>query len=474
MQKKWSFGLLALLVLAAAIRLWDILNRPGFEWDEPVYASVASNLLNGNGLEVKGQYGVPSEPYLYHPPFYFNLLRGWYWLFGEGIGSARVLAAVMSLVTLVLVYAFFKRAYGRWAMLPVVLLATDGWMVFTNRIGWIENTMMVLALLGLWLYCRADESGRNRDFVLAGVAIGACVIFKHVAAYVLLAVVINWFIQGRHSTRQHFFLLASSLAVFAVYLLAMTLIYSYDGGNHYWDQFGVQFDRTTGSGEARGTLENPNQAFDAIFSAYYVFYATIILGALSVGLVVWRVVQAVVTRSLQRLKPVSLAFSWALSALVFFGLINLKFPHYFLMAITPLYIYLSAEVVQLYKAKPEWGKGLGLALAIVVGLNIVTFGQRIVGHNDNALEAVKAYTAESLPPNAVVVTEESVGTIIPQPYCKLHRAGECRQVAQYLIIYTSITQSPPDTPAIEEMMQSGQQVAKFSGFKEDITVYRLP
>jgi len=92
------------LSVATALRLWDIGNRPGWQADEPVYASVARNILLHGTLNDHIQYAESWSPFLYHPPFYMLLLSQWFKLFGAGVPQARELSAVASAVMFALLY----------------------------------------------------------------------------------------------------------------------------------------------------------------------------------------------------------------------------------------------------------------------------------------------------------------------------------------------------------------------------------
>lgn len=73
-----------LLAVAAAPRLWDLGAKPGWQSDETVYADVARNLATSGSLSEHIQYHTSWAPFLFHPPFYFLLLAGWFKLTGAG------------------------------------------------------------------------------------------------------------------------------------------------------------------------------------------------------------------------------------------------------------------------------------------------------------------------------------------------------------------------------------------------------
>ena len=122
----------------------------------------------------------------------------------------------------------------------------------------------------------------------------------------------------------------------------------------------------------------------------------------------------------------------------------------------------------------RWANAGIAAIVVVLAANLVAFDQRFLARSDNALAQVRDYTAETLPPDALVLTEETIGAIVPQPYCKFHKTGLCASRADYVITYTSRTQAPPDDPRLERLIASSKPLKQFKGFKETITVYETP
>ncbi len=463
-----ALALAGVVGVAALLRFWQLSGRPGFEVDEPVYTHIAASVAASGRLLGKPVSGLPNPPYLYHPPFYFLLLGGWFSLVGSGIAKARLLAAGMSLITLALLYGCCRRFLGRAALLPVVLVATDGWIVYSSRISWMENTLMVLGVGAIWLYGRAVQTRRIEAYLAAGVCLGAAVVFKHVAGYLVLAVLLHWALI-RRDQRQHLVMLGAAVAVACIYLVGMTLAF----GHVYWQETGVQFDRTLGIGDVRGTVSTLGQAARAVLGQYGVFYVTILSAALGIVLVFGRAVQALRIRSLSRILEHSVLYAWAAAAIVFFAAIQLHFSNYFVMILIPLYAYISAELVGLLRRRPPWRPAAYATLAAVLVANLATFMQRIAERHDNALVAVSRYASAQIPSGALVVTEEYVANMIPQPYCPSWRASACAARADYVITYTSRTERPPPVPALYRLIASSTPLATFTGFKERIVVYRI-
>ena len=153
-----------------ALRFWDLATRPGWQYDEGVYTGVARNLLQHGRLTEHVTYGTPWSPFLYQPPFYFNVLARWFAVFGPSIYHARILGVLCSLATLSLLFTLLWRLHGpRAALLASAPIILDGWLLYIQRISYIENMLLLLITAGMLLYQVALDKGKWQWFAVAGV-----------------------------------------------------------------------------------------------------------------------------------------------------------------------------------------------------------------------------------------------------------------------------------------------------------------
>lgn len=465
-----AFGLI--LAAAAALRLWDIGSKPGWQSDETVYTDIARNLATSGSLSEHIQYHTPWAPFLFHPPFYFLLLAGWFKVAGAGVPQARVLTVIASLVTLCLIMRLIWRLHGPVpALVTVTFLAFDGWLLYVQRVSYIENTLMVIIVAGFLLYERALRQPSARRFLLAGAMFGFAVIFKHTGAYVLPAVLLNWLII-RRQWRGHLLLLAGAGIVVGAYLAVMIPLF--DSGHHDWylQQSLVQVKRVLGLRVSRGTLTSPGEFMHLLTHQYAVFAPSLVVALASVIVVGWRCLRA---RSLRPLEHNSLLFSWAAAGVVVFGASALRYDQYFELVLIPLYCLLWTEVCRYVLAHPRTAPAAAAAGLVVLAAGLSAFSLRVLARDDNTLYQVQQYAQAHIPRDAVVVTEEEIGDEIPQPWCAVARAGACGGTATYAITYSSYLQpaTPPSDTAFQAIMAGALKVTAFSGFKETITVWRL-
>lgn len=473
----WHFAILGLmLALGAVMRFWQIGSRPGWDWDEPVYANIIGNEAVHHTITLKEQWGVNSSPWLFHPPFHFLIAGEWFRLTGVGVTQARVWGASMAMVAILLLYFALRRmTSSQLALAACGLLLIDGWMVYAARVSSIENSLMVLILLAIWFYWRAMQAPTRTKFVAAGVLVGMAVIYKFTGAYLLVAVGINWLIQrDKKLGRRHLQMIGACLAVVAIYLGVMTVVYWKGGIDWFWMDNGVQVGRTLALNGSRGSFSTFGALISPLFHQYWVFVGTIIAVAASMVLVGVRLVQCLKARSWQPVRANSVLFAWVTASIISFGSIGLKFPTYFQLLLVPMYVYLVAEL------GPKFGQGgrrrrmvMCAAVVVLVALGALAFNWRIVDQTSNAMGQTLAYARTNIPQNAIVVGEQPIGVMIPQQYCDLYRTAACQSRAGYIITYRSDQHPIPTNTALAQLLAHAQQVAQYRDFKQTITIWRI-
>jgi 4-amino-4-deoxy-L-arabinose transferase-like glycosyltransferase len=461
-----------LLAAAAVLHLWDLGSKPGWQSDETVYADVAKNLATSGSLSEHIQYHTGWAPFLYHPPFYFLLLAGWFKITGAGVPQARLLSVIASLITLCLLTRLIWRLHGTVpALVTATFLAFDGWLLFVQRVSYIENTLMVIIAAGFLLYERALRRPSARRFVLAGAVLGFAVVFKHTGFYVLVAVLLNWLlIRAEH--RNHRRLLAAAATVVVLYLAVMIPLF--DSGHHDWylQQSLIQVKRVLGLRVSRGTLSSPSAFAHLLTHQYVIFVPSLVVAAAGAILIVSACARA---RGLGPLRRNSLLVSWSGAGIVVFAASAIRYEQYFELILIPLYCLLWTEVCRYVRGHPRTAPAAVAAGLIVLAAGLGTFYIRVLARNDNALAQVQQYAQTHLPTSSVVITEEEIGDEIPQPWCAVARAGICGGTAAYAITYQSYLQPaiPAGDPAFQKIMTDATPITTFQGFKETITVWRL-
>jgi len=187
----------AVLIAGTGLRLWHLGVSPAWQWDEAVYYRVSVNVQHGF-LSEHSHFGVAHEPFLYQPPFYFLLLARWFSLVGASIYHARLLGVMLTAAMQVVLFRLLWKIYGPavalFAIIPVIF---DGWLLYIERVSYMENALMLLIVTGFLLYQRALERPSWLRFAIAGAVIGFAGSFKQTGVYALLAVLLCWLVTRR-------------------------------------------------------------------------------------------------------------------------------------------------------------------------------------------------------------------------------------------------------------------------------------
>jgi 4-amino-4-deoxy-L-arabinose transferase-like glycosyltransferase len=454
--------LFPILALGLFLRMID-LGRTALEVDEAANHEVAMSIYNTGTPSFKPELGQVAQPYLFHPPFGFDILAGWAKLTSTSFDSARLLNVFASMIVLLLVFAILCR-YGKGvALLGTLFVALDCWIVLTNRMIYLENMLLIPILIGVWFLIKAGESGKTRTYVLAGLAFGIAIIFKHIGIYLVLSIVATWLLV-RKDNRGYFWMLMALTFVVLAYVIGMRANF----GQIFFDQEFTEFDRLIGTSAARGINFGPIDALRIIADKYWIFVTTVITLVFGWILVTVRYLRSFHKRDIASGHAVLL--SWAVAGFVFAVVSKLKSPNYLILWLVPLYMYLAVVII-------HWASGqkkiLVPALAVAfVFVNMLSWNYRIIQTSGDALRDSAAYINNDVPSDAVVATESSIAPLIIQQYVRLDTmTSDKLNKVDYIAYYTSSTVRVTDLPPIaQEAIQNCQTVQEFSGFKDKVTL----
>ena len=218
--------LIAILIVAAFVRLYDLDSLPfGVWYDEAV-----------NGLEAQRILGDPSYRPIYmrptnSPSHFMFLISFSFKLFGVDIFPVRVVSAVFGVAVVIAAYLFGREFFDdrRLALGLAFLMAISRWGVNFSRIGMYGITAPFFELLALYFLMRGfrpstssgHRSRRSLDFALGGIAMGLGACFY--SAFYLFVPVVGLFlihkaiIERGFVRRHHLGILVAVLAAFLVF-----------------------------------------------------------------------------------------------------------------------------------------------------------------------------------------------------------------------------------------------------------------
>ena len=464
----------AILVVGTGLRLWHLGVSPAWQWDEAVYYRVAVNVQHGALIEHHTVLlgGAPNrEPFLYQPPFYFLLLSRWFSIIGASIYHARLLGVILTTAMQVVLFRLLWKIHGSavalFAIIPVIF---DGWLMYIERVSYMENALMLLIATGLLLYQRALERPSWHRFAIAGAAIGFAGSFKQTGVYVLLAVLLCWLVI-RRAHKGHLVLLGVALAVIVAYVAVMVRVFDVPGHDWYIGQSTTQVRRVLALQHSGGTLTSPGGVLHLLAAQYKFFIPSVLLALAAFLIVAHRVLQCYRARNWEPAQGNALLFSWLVTGIVVFGFSSLKFPQYFALILIPAYCFLWTELTS-WNWRLAW-KGTVMTAAAVAGLG--SFLLTVPVFSANTLAQVQQYAATRIPVNSAVVTEQSIGDLIPQRWCTVEVATPCLGLATYAITWRTYLQSSfnEGNAAFRELMIGAVPVKSFSGAVGTATVWKL-
>jgi 4-amino-4-deoxy-L-arabinose transferase-like glycosyltransferase len=466
----FALAFFAVLIVGTGLRLWHLSISPAWQWDESAYYLVSVNVQHGM-LSEHSVYGVPWEPFLWQPPFYFLLLSKWFSIVGASIYHARVLGviatAAMQAVLFRLIWKIHGPAVALFAIVPVIF---DGWLLYIERVSYIENVLLLIIVTGLLFYQRALERPSWQRFAVAGATIGFAAIFKHTGAYVLLAVLLCW-LTLRRAHKGHLVLLLVAITVIVTYFAVMVWLFDVPGHDWYINQTITQVRRVLAVQQSGGTLSSPGGLLHLLVAQYRFFIPSVLVALAAFATVTRRILQCYRVRNWEPTQENALLFSWLATAIVVFGVSSLKYPQYFAVILIPAYCFIWTEVAR-WNWRSAW-KSTVMAAAVVAGLG--SFLLTVPAFGVNTLAQVQQYAATQIPVSGIVVTEESIGDLIQQRWCEVESPAPCLGAATYAItwrtyLYSSFNEGGA---AFREIMSGAVRVKSFSNSVGTATVWKL-
>jgi 4-amino-4-deoxy-L-arabinose transferase-like glycosyltransferase len=163
--------LLALIiVVAGCLRLYRLQELPPGLSGDTAYKGVAADRVLG------GEYPIFfEESWGGIEPMYIYLQAGFFKLFGSTPLAIKALSALIGTITIPVFYLLIRELLHSTtiALLASSWLAVSYWHIGYSRLGWeiiLAPLFVVVTIYFLW---RGLSTNRRRDFILAGLALGA-------------------------------------------------------------------------------------------------------------------------------------------------------------------------------------------------------------------------------------------------------------------------------------------------------------
>jgi 4-amino-4-deoxy-L-arabinose transferase-like glycosyltransferase len=210
----------AILIVAAAARLYNLRDSPPWYHDETIYVGEAWNLIHG-----RFQWDTVEHTFLPRLPLFHLLVGPLLLAFGKDVVWVRLVAAGCGILTTWLVYLIGRQVGSRRsALLAMALFAICPYVVLLNRWGFSYNLDCVLGAAGLYFLLRhGRRPDQRRHLWLASAMTGLGMAVDPVMASRFAALALVAFLTV--GKRRALAATAASLAPLALYFAVMLLFF---------------------------------------------------------------------------------------------------------------------------------------------------------------------------------------------------------------------------------------------------------
>jgi dolichyl-phosphate-mannose--protein O-mannosyl transferase len=184
-------AVIVVLILSAAVRLYELQQPRGLVFDEVFYAKDAHAILHGYlGPNPLYPWEPGAEVSWPHPEYGKLAIALGEAFFGDVAFGWRIAPALIGTLLLALVYPLGRRLglAPPWALLGLILAASDFMGIVQSRIAMLDIFVAFWSLLCIFLALRYVQSGhRRRWLLLCGLAGGLALGTKWSGAFALAA-----------------------------------------------------------------------------------------------------------------------------------------------------------------------------------------------------------------------------------------------------------------------------------------------
>jgi 4-amino-4-deoxy-L-arabinose transferase-like glycosyltransferase len=208
----------AVLLLAVALRAYNLETLPTWNWDEGVNLNIAANLADGRMQQFALKY-----TWIPHPPLYFMALIPLLGILGRGILTLRIYSVACSAATAFIVYAIGNKLGGeKTGILAMLIYGIAPSAVFWNRMGFAHNQLMLLGTLTLYLLLEHRTTGRRTLLYMASIASVLCFITEYAGIAFMAAVFLTANLYHRKELKTVALLLAVPLACYFILMIYLS------------------------------------------------------------------------------------------------------------------------------------------------------------------------------------------------------------------------------------------------------------
>ena len=165
MFKGINLFLLMIIIVGTVPLVYSFDPDQGLWWDEAVYLSLATNILEGNGYWMNS-FGTES----FRPPMFPVMIASIWAVAGINVTLIRVLPIIFAILGIIVTYLLGRELFSKEVgVLSSFLLATSHLFLFYSDKMLTESLFIFLSLLSLYVFFIGIKTKKNVYFLLFGV-----------------------------------------------------------------------------------------------------------------------------------------------------------------------------------------------------------------------------------------------------------------------------------------------------------------
>lgn len=338
MEKKTKLLILIFLVVGFFLRIWNLREIMGFDYDQEVAAFAVDKILSGKLTLIGQEISIGG---VFIGPAYYYLLSFIYWLFnGDPIGVGYMVA-VFSVFTMLLIFFVAKEIFGlKTALISLIFYATNAQINFYDRTTAPSNLIMLTSLVVVYLLLQVKK-GKTGITPIIFLIISLATFHLHPSLIVLfpfVLVIFNLWQLAKPTLKQLLLIIIFSLITISPLIL-------FDIRHQF-----INFQGLTSSISTPG-----NQAYAFIFKLlvimriqYENFASLFSLNGFNIVLSALSIFFFYKFVSLQQRKLIAI---WLFIPLLVFSFYSRHIPEYYLLSSLPALILIISVVITKFSQK---------------------------------------------------------------------------------------------------------------------------
>jgi len=367
--------LILILVVGGFFRLYQVGEWMHFGQDEGRDAFMVKSIVADGDVQLLGPAAPNNRPDFHLGPFFYYFLVPFYWLSGLSPAGGAWAVALVSLLTVYLVYVIGKIFFGwRAGLMAAALFSVSFLMVYYGRWAWNPNVVPLFALLvflSLYKLTKIKDNKRNEYYLYVLAASFSLIIQLHGTALIALPVILLFY-----------FVIFRPKIAWQKYMLAVLIVIVLNSPSIVYDLTNI-FDNTKGfwtvitqteSGQVVGWFSRASITYEAWQNFWHenllhsktnwIFFVLLAGSIIFVLIKLWPVKKA------KENPGIVLSFLWLAVPFIIFTFYKEAIPVHYFCFIFPLPFLLLAGMLDNFWRRKEQKIVIILVVLAIFGLQI--------------------------------------------------------------------------------------------------------